>query len=314
MTRQKVTDPALLAQLGESPRQKVTDPNLLAQLNGSEEEDAAAYLDNLPPPEGSHPFRDILIGLTNAGKNIHNMPHDSAQGLEGSLGQLGQSFEGLPIPKTNNQQFKLSEHLPHDVNNYAEAFGQKGEGTMLDKFIQKGLEHAPEIYGGVKLLSKLPITSYPGTKALSQVQKAIQERGVGKMKVPEHIFKDIKDNKFLRNTQANRNLLEEAKKGNYKDLFALQSDLGGLERSHGRDMFNAANRQFGKDIGTTRQDLLSAMKSELSKLGHEDLAELLSHGQNRYRQFMKFRPYRNAALGLGLASMPGYNLLKKLIP
>ena len=68
----------------------------LARRKGSipkEEEDPGAYLDSLGPQEGSHPLRDIIIGLTHAGRNLHNFPHDIAQGFEQATAPIGQAFE-----------------------------------------------------------------------------------------------------------------------------------------------------------------------------------------------------------------------------
>ncbi len=308
MTYSKVEDPNILAQLNKGYTQ-VTDPNILSQLNevsNTKAEEPESFLSKLP--------RNIAIGLTHLGRDIHNLPHDQVKSLENLFQGLGQ---GIKTPLTDMQQPKhknISDYLPNDTQNYGDIFGQKGEGTLMDRILQKGVEYAPEVGMGASALYHLPITKFPGTRVLKEVKKQMQERNVGNLKVPESIFKDIEQNKFLSNTQPNRNLLEKAREGGYNDLFNLQSDLGGVERSHTRDLFNSANRQFGKDVGANRQELLGAMKDELSKLGHEDLAEMLSHGQNLYRQYMKFRPYRNAALGLGLSSIPGFSILKKLMP
>ena len=79
--------------------------------------------------------------------------------------------------------------------------------------------------------------------------------------------------------------------------------------------FSAANRQFGRDIGQTRQGLLDELRSKLSEAGHEDLSKQMQHGQNRYRQYMNLRKYRDAAgLALATQSFPQLNVIKKFLP
>ena len=105
MTRQKVSDPALLAQLGQSPRKKVTDPSLLAQLNSEEpQEDTGSYLDNLPEPEGffSKLPRNIITGLANLGHSTLNTPHDVARCTENALQNLGAITQSAASPLPSN--------------------------------------------------------------------------------------------------------------------------------------------------------------------------------------------------------------------
>ena len=70
--------------------------------------------------------RDVLIGLTHAGRNLHNLPHDLA-----SLGEW-------PIEKLRGKPFEhpLSSYLPNDTENYAETWGQNGKGSTLDNVLQ----------------------------------------------------------------------------------------------------------------------------------------------------------------------------------
>lgn len=306
------------------------------QQNASDDTNDESYL------------RDIAIGLSKLGHKTLNTPYDLAKNLEEQGTKFGNEINKtlpmdkytdtnrLPNNKSQLQQLvesfnkenkvpdslknegwngSFAERIPHQQeHDFAQLLGQEGEPSLTHFIAQKGFEYAPELALAGKALYELPITKYPGTRALNKLKKEVNARSIKKIETPKHIFQDIEHNKFLSNTQPNRNLLEKAKTGKYNDLFDLQSDLGKLERSYTRDYFNAANRQFGKDIGTTRQELLKSMKEQLSKLGHEDLAELLSHGQNKYRQYMKLRPYMHGAAGLGLSAIPGYNILKKLMP
>lgn len=154
-----------------------------------------------------------------------------------------------------------------------------------------------------------------GTRALNRVQEGLEQRGMGAMEVPEEHYANLIRDGFLRNTAANRRLIERARQGDYRDLFNLQSDLGGRARNLQRDPFSAANRDFGRDIEDTRQELLTHMRRLIDEAGHGDLAQLMRHGQNRYRQHMAIRPWRNSLLAAAAASaIPFYKDIKKLIP
>ena len=62
-----------------------------------------SFLDKLP--------RNILIGLTNAGKGLHNLPHDLIQSLETATQGFGNQFDMLKTPKAANRK-NISEYLP----------------------------------------------------------------------------------------------------------------------------------------------------------------------------------------------------------
>ena len=67
----------------------------------------------------------------------------------------------------------------------------------------------------------------------------------------------------------------------------------------------------------TRNKLLSDMHKELQSLGHEDISALLKKGQDEYRRYAKFKPYRNAlGVAAGAYMMPKnalIDLVKKLV-
>ncbi len=264
--------------------------------------------------------RNIAAGTGQMQRRLYNTLHDLAKLAEETAYTSPEArFLRAHLPesiKKHIPEFNISSHLPYQPEfDFAKYFGQKGEGSFIDNLIQGGLKYAPELVSGGALLRQLPVTAGAGIRALEKVKKEVGRRGIGNLNIPEHIIEDIEVNRFLRNTQPNRNLLERAREGHYNDLFNLQGDLGAVERGHINDPFNAANRQFGRDVGQNRQELIENMKHGLTREGAEDLAEGMTHGQNRYRQFMKFRPYRNAALlGLAAGSIPGYKYLKKLMP
>jgi hypothetical protein len=156
MKLNRVTDPALLDQLNKKSR-KVTDPNILSQLNQEEEVNPFA---NIPEPESfwSKLPKDITTGLAHAGRNAHNLPHELLQAAESSLQGIGNLFAGLPGSEETMRKrlpFSISKLAPYDPLNYAETFGLKNPPTAADLAIQKGLEYAPDVYGGAQLFGSL---------------------------------------------------------------------------------------------------------------------------------------------------------------
>lgn len=252
--------------------------------------------------------RDVLIGLTHAGRNLHNLPHDLA-----ALGEW-------PIEKLRGKPFEhpLSSYLPNDTENYADVWGQRGPGTTLDNVLQKGVEIAPDVIGGVNALRSLKLLAHLTRKGASKnIVKAREmgkSRNIGPLDVNPDLIEDTRQ--FLPNTTPYRNLIDDAGYGDYNKLFSLQSDLGKHAGGMSKDWFSKANRAHGRAGLEVRGNILNEMKNSLRQGGHGDIADLLTKGQNEYRRYMKFKPYRNALLAAGAAySLPRnvlIDLAKKL--
>ena len=385
--------------------------------------------------------RNLEIGLFNQRQNAVNLPHDLVSSLEqqgNALGQIGNKY--FPIEKYagnnrlpfsgNNKPYKnISEYLPNEQYDFAKMFGQQGAPTFSDTLIQKGVEHAPEIIGGMNALRNvLPyLTRRGASKNLRLAQNKINElsdldrnqildlyhgtgEGIGnkiselglnaskyspnyptltnrletaaeysqrrhnndeigdilKISLPKYeaskylhpentewflprlrgheesqLFgikepipskyiskvgeNDISGNpmnisellnrkqvnispeiiddlaQFLPKTTPYRKAIEAAKKGDYKDLFNLQSDVGKHAADYAKSLFSAADRAHGREGLAARQRLLDAIHEDLQAKGHHDISKLLKKGQDEYRRYSKFKPYRNA-LGLAAAA------------
>jgi hypothetical protein len=111
-------------------------------------------------------------------------------------------------------------------------------------------------------------------------------------------------------------LIDESGYGDYNRLFSLQSDLGKHAGGMSKDWFSKANRAHGRAGLGVRGNILNEMKNSMRQQGHGDIADLLTKGQDEYRRYMKFKPYRNALLAAGGAySLPRnvlIDLAKKL--
>lgn len=259
--------------------------------------------------------RDVLIGLTHAGRNLHNLPHDVVH-----LGDVVGSKIGrmLGAPELQNKDSDLASYLPYDTQNYADVWGQKGAGSTLDNTLQKGVEIAPDVIGGLNALRSLKLLPHLTRKGASKNIVKARELGKTKNIAPLEVNPDLIEDtrQFLPNTTPYRNLIDEAGYGDYNKLFSLQSDLGKHAGGMSKDWFSKANRAHGRAGLEVRGNILNEMKNSLRQQGHGDIADLLTKGQDEYRRYMKFKPYRNALLATGAAySLPRnvlIDLAKKL--
>jgi hypothetical protein len=252
-------------------------------------------------------------------------PKRAAQNFGAGFGELGHGVLSAPgnirdylakkeLVSQQSPSFRLPESVLPKEYNYAEALGAEGNqtGDALIRGVPAGIASAPFVGKLMQGLADLPIRPGAGGRALNKVRDQLKERGMGNIGLPEDVLRDIEDHNYLRSTAANKRFLEKAKQGDYESLFKLQSDLGRLERGHKLNPF-FSEREFGKDIGETRQSLLKHMKSRIAEEGHDDLQKLMSHGMNRYRQYMKLRPYIIGAAGLAASTqLPYYKELKKV--
>lgn len=89
---------------------------------------------------------------------------------------------------------------------------------------------------------------------------------------------------YLAKTKANKNLIKEARKGDYKSVFKLQSDLGKRGES-----FASKNTQAeidrGSEIFDLRDSIIDGMKTHYDYLGHPEVSKNLTEGRKRYADF-----------------------------
>lgn len=281
----------------------LSDENPTNINNGTPAQSDWQLDDSEPQEEGfwSKMPRNIAIGLTHAGRNLHNLPHDLVQGFENATAGIGKAFDRLPVPKLS-QGNPISSYLPYDTNNYADVFGQKGAPTPADQLIQKGTEYAPDVLSGLNALRSMKLlphlTKYGATKKLNKAQKLAQERDIGTMNINPELIKDIKQ--FLPDILRNREALDASHAGDYNSLFRLQSDVGKISQARMgkiRSLFAPESAIKGRAGLESRSKLLNALREDLRSQGHHDIADLMKKGQDEYRRYMKFKPYINKVAG-----------------
>lgn len=261
--------------------------------------------------------RDVLIGLTHAGRNLHNLPHDIASGVDYVGSGVGRMFGAKEFE--NGKSSHLADYLPYDNQNYADVWGQKGQGSTLDNVLQKGVEIAPDVIGGVNAIrgiGLLPhLTRRGASGSLRQARQLGRNRNIAPINVDPNLIEDSAQ--FLPRTAPYRNTIENAHYGDYDELFRLQSDLGKHSSDYARSLFSASERAHGRAGMATRNRLLDEIHQGLEAQGHHDISNLLRQGQNEYRRYSRFKPYRNAlGVAAGAYMMPKnalIDLVKKLI-
>jgi hypothetical protein len=288
-----------------------------SQLKPLEEEDEGAYLDSLPEGDSFlHKLpRNILIGLTHAGRNLHNLPHDVSKLAEWPIEKLAGPLK-----------HPLSSYLPNDEQDYSDVFGgNKNENTLMDSLIQGGIEHAPELIGAGGLiksgLRKLPITQKGAARQLKEAEKLIEQRGINNFQTNYPLLQEA--SQFLPKTHASGEMLQGVINGEYKPAFALQSQIG----KHARDLAKsplASERLLAPQARELKGVILHEMEQALRSTGHHKEADLLKGGIEDYAKYMKFRekalpvlkklgiPTTGLAL-LGLGTNKGKRIATKLL-
>jgi hypothetical protein len=245
------------------------------------------------------------------------LPHDIASGVDYVGSGIGRMLGAKEFQNGNSSH--LADYLPYDEQSYAETWGQKGKASILDNVLQKGIEYAPDVIGGVNALRGMKLlphlTRKGASKSLVKAKDLAKGRNIGTLNVNPDLIEDAAQ--FLPKTSAYKNMLEGAGYGDYNELFKLQSDLGKHSSDYARSLFSAAERSHGRAGMATRNKLLSDMHKGLQDLGHEDISKLLKKGQDEYRRYAKFKPYRNAlGVAAGAYMMPKnalIDLVKRLV-
>lgn len=259
------------------------------------EEDAGAYLDNLPQPEGFlHKLpRNIAIGLEKLSHHIINSPYDMAYGVGSTVTNKLKEFsnaieKGSPkiFPKYKNLNFPdyAPPINPKIDKDFASMVGQKGEPTLMDSIIQGGIDWTPEILTGRALL-RGGFRRLIGTHQLEAVQRAVSQKGLQNFSYPNQMIKDSE--KFLPATKATKELIGEVKAGKYGPAFDLQSQVGHHQRKLLKSPLASENSIMAPKAGELKQQMLGHLESVLRKANHIEEADMLRKGISNYRQYKK---------------------------
>jgi hypothetical protein len=264
--------------------------NLTPVDDNASVDDAGAYLDNMPPPEGFFQKlpRNILIGLAKGGHQALNLPHDIVKMVEDRLAEMGNQMN-KSLPPTFSPMMKpilkLSDYIPQQQDyDFPSMLGQKGEGTLMDKLVQGGVEYLPEILGGRALL-RAGMGNLRGTTALNRVQEAAEGSGANFGYSPNVIGEATR---YMPRTEATRQLIARAQAGEYPASFSLRSQLGQYQRNLSQSPL-ASERLLAPEVGDLRQRMLGELDNALRNQGMHEEADMLQGGIRNYAQYMRVR-------------------------
>ncbi len=271
-------------------------------------------------------------GLNNSGEEtetfFHGTPEESANKI---------LTKGLTAPK-----YSQGNALLTNKPEAAEAYGARINGgdepghllrisipkKEIDTYLHPENTHwatqslKPRGHEDAKIFGiKQPIPSKYISKVEYNEPYQIQNNPM-KFNINPEIIEDARQ--YLPNNLDERNLLGSSQAGDYNSLFKLQSDVGKISAKRMgkiRSLFAPESNLKGEAGLAARKRLLNAIHEELQSKGHHDVSDLLRQGQNEYRRYIKFKPYRNAILGAGItaatkAALPKNaltNLIHKLV-
>lgn len=273
------------------------------------------FIDKLP--------RNIMIGISNLGKNTANLPSDLARNLQYRGQQLGKSFNVLPGSEFNPTTPDIASMIPRAIDiDYAKLYGQEHGASMSDQAIQKGIEFLPELLMGGKILKaglrRFPVTQKLAAQPFKEAAEQARKRQISNINVNPQYIQEAEN--LLPQSEYFQKLIADAKAGNYEPLMSLQTDVGREARALGKSPIRAESRQAVK-AHELKQNILGDIKTHLESQGHEDLARLLDEGMRNYKTYIKikdslFPKLRAAGIPTGvlsliaLASQKGKKLLK----
>jgi hypothetical protein len=279
--------------------------------------------------------RNIAVGLANLGHSTLNMPHDIAQGLENSGQDIGNAFnKGLPIPKgyeekleqlAQHKPFKLSEHVPfQQEHDFAQMLGQHGEGTLMDKLIQKGVQYSPEmLYGGgllknaglnaIKMAPRiaekagdlLPIVKRIASKPYVKQMKILEEKGLLSGYNP-NTSDVLEASRILRSKgmkiphEAVNEAVAQTLEGNYKPWFNLQSSI----RKEARRLIGmgGVNATLGEKLHALAEKMHTEIGEAQAARGAPEAEALMHQGKARFAKYHKISPASKVAGGVAVAA------------
>ncbi len=238
----------------------------------------------IPEEESSHPLKDIGIGLTHAGRNLHNLPHDVLSGIE-SLGDWYNSKDSYWKKHPNKgKRIKLSNLLPYDTQDYSDVFGMdKDKSTLLDQIIQGGVEHAPEIIGAAGLF-RGGFRRLKGTHQLDTVQRAVNESGLQNFRYHPSDINEARN--YMPPSHATEELIRGSESGQYGPSFSLQSQVGHHQRTYAKSPL-ASEQRLAPRAGELKQNMLDTLENALRNNGMHGEAELLRRGVRNFAQYTK---------------------------
>lgn len=127
----------------------------------------------------------------------------------------------------------------------------------------------------------------------AETTKLAQERNLSPFRVQDDIFEPVET--YFSKTPENKELIANAKKGNYKALNQLQIDMGKEVRFIlGKKVVSQAELNQARELQSARERLNKSLRSQLAEQGHADIASIKQNADRLYAH--KLNTYYNKNL------------------
>ncbi len=233
-----------------------------------------------------HRAGQVLAGALEQGQNINRIPRNIVDYAANRLHLLPKEWEG---------KFPVGEDISGAIHN--DLGEPKYPGEELARNVGRNFLN---LGTSASLLNRMPhLTKWGAAKKLETNKKRMANQEP--LDVNPEKIEDLR--KYLPDDSAYRDLMDAAHTGDYNKLFKLQSDVGKHSAKRTKDWFSSAQREKGYSGQEALNSLLNEMHKDMQIKGLRKESELLSQGRNDYRKYKKFKPYRNALLGLAAYSL-----------
>lgn len=255
-------------------------------------EKSGKYIEEHPGQSILHNLGQIAASTGNIGKGFVNAPYNLNQYLARKhllpevLGKLGK---------------KIIPHLPEDMG-IEHALGLEPDTEKGDELYRAIPELATALSGGRALASqgkrvlkapdlkqsiretqaKVNAATEKSGKIFDEIENTLEKKGKNIVEVnPELIdkAKSMLSKKF-------KNIIQQARTGDYKALRRLQAALGAKERK-GLASKNLGDIDQAENIGVIRDDINQTIQKHLEVNGFEDLAKALNKNRGDYAAIQK---------------------------
>jgi len=257
-------------------------------------EKSGKYAEEHPVKSIFHNLGQVLAGGAEATKDILNLPHKGLAelGRKELIPEWLAAYNEMPwthIPEDTGIQSILGLNPdPEKGDAIPRAVGSLIAPSVVGKISKAApnvLKPAPDLKQAIRdTQAKVNLATENTGKIFDKIEEAVKERGISKVPVDKKLIKQAES--FLSDTQANKDLIQLANKGDYKALRALQSDLRKRAEKAMSSGLEAEYRR-GEKIVETRDKLNESIANHLEGTGHKDLAKDLNKARNDYRDIQQ---------------------------
>jgi hypothetical protein len=251
------------------------------------------------PLQQAHALGQFGAGIGEAARGVANIPHGVSEYLSNRLHLIPEQvpqnipqFSGQsPIEKFAGEPLYEGEKLARGIGRNLPNIGVATKiGSAIKPITKNSIKNS--IIESHDLLKK------KATDAMNEVEKEVKNRGISKIDINPKFIDSLK--RYFPKTDASKELINRAKKGEYEDIRKLQTDLFTHAQANAKSKLEA-DRFKGKEASEKRDKLNKLIADHLRDTGHPDLADKLNVARKDYRMLNEI--YFDPGLNRGLMNM-----------